>query len=53
MAAVLKHNRTITDVSLAACGVGSEGAMYLGYLLMENTALRYARAFLSSSPFLP
>lgn len=40
MAAVLKHNRTITNLSVAACGIASEGATYLGYLLMENTALR-------------
>lgn len=53
MAAVLKHNRTITDLSIAACGVGAEGATYLGYLLMENSALRRGLRALFSPPLRP
>lgn len=40
MAAVLKDNRSITSLNAGAAGIGSEGAVYLGYLLMENTPLR-------------
>ena len=40
LAAALRENGALTDLNVAAAGVGKEGATYMGYLLMESTPLR-------------